>query len=349
MQTEQIIRYDTPLERRTYPDPAPQGSEVLVRLTSCGVCHSDVHLRDGYVPLGGDDRLDMTAGRTLPFTLGHEMEGNVAALGPEADGVTVGQRVAVFPWIGCGTCVQCRQGNENLCFKPCHMGINVDGGFADHIIVPHARYLLDCGDLEPGRAGCLMCSGLTAFGALKKAPPLGPEDPLLIIGAGGVGLMSVKLARHVHPRAPLLVADIRPSARETALEAGAHAVYDPSEKAELKRLAADSGGVATVIDFVGASTTVKTGSRAIRRGGCVIVVGLFGGMLSLPTPLLPIQAMTIAGSFVGTLAEASALIALARAGQVDTIPMERRGLGDANRSLDDLAAGTVTGRIVLSV
>ena len=113
------------------------------------MCHSDLHLQDGYFELGGDKRLDITKDRPLPFTLGHEIAGVIEAAGEAADGAVIGRRVAVYPWIGCGTCAACRAGDENLCSAHHHLGIAADGGYATHVLVPHPRYLLDYAPLSP--------------------------------------------------------------------------------------------------------------------------------------------------------------------------------------------------------
>ncbi len=140
---QSLVAYGQPLCETVVACPTPRGSEVLVRVTHCGVCHSDLHLQDGYFSLGGDKRLDITKDRPLPFTLGHEIAGTIEAAGDDAEGAVIGQRVAVYPWIGCGKCPACRAGNENMCSAHRHLGIAVDGGYASHVLVPHPRYLLD--------------------------------------------------------------------------------------------------------------------------------------------------------------------------------------------------------------
>ncbi len=115
MRRQSLVAYGQPLCETVVDCPAPRGSEVLVRIERCGVCHSDLHLQDGYFALGDDKRLDITKDRPLPFTLGHEIAGVIESAGEEAEGATIGRRVAVYPWIGCGTCAACRAGDENLC------------------------------------------------------------------------------------------------------------------------------------------------------------------------------------------------------------------------------------------
>src|SRR5579862_1516821 len=227
LRRQSLVAYGAPLVETVRDCPEPRGTEVLVRIERCGVCHSDLHVQDGYFRLSGDKKLDITSGRTLPFTLGHEIAGIVEAAGPEA-AVTPGAKVAVYPWIGCGACPACRNGEENLCAAPRHLGITVDGGYATHVVVPHPRYLLDYAPLAPSLAGALMCSGLTAYAALKRLENRATRGPVLLVGLGGVGLMGLALARTLFA-APPLVADITPEKREAALRAGAAAAFDPAD------------------------------------------------------------------------------------------------------------------------
>ena len=138
MKSEAIIEYGAPLEEVVGEAPVPGATEVVMRVTYCGVCHSDVHLHDGYFDLGGDRKADVSAGHSLPFTLGHEIQGEVAALGAEAEGIAVGERFVVYPWIGCGDCAVCHSGEEQLCAAPRVLGVNLAGGYSDHVLVPHS-------------------------------------------------------------------------------------------------------------------------------------------------------------------------------------------------------------------
>src|SRR5271155_4548328 len=130
MRSQSLVAYGAPLCETIVDCPAPRGSEVLVRIERCGVCHSDLHLQDGYFTLGGDKKLDVSAGRPLPFTLGHEIAGVIESVGEDASDAKIGHRVAVYPWIGCGVCAACLGGEENPCSNPRHLGISADGGFA---------------------------------------------------------------------------------------------------------------------------------------------------------------------------------------------------------------------------
>jgi len=347
MHRQSLVAYGQPLCETVVDCPSPRGTEVLVRVERCGVCHSDLHLQDGYFALGGDKRLDVTEGRALPFTLGHEIAGIVEVAGPEAEGATIERRVAVYPWIGCGTCAACRAGEENLCAAHRHLGISVDGGFATHVLVPHPRYLLDYAPLPATFAGPLMCSGLTAYSALKRLVAHAERGQALLVGMGGVGMMGLAVARALFPQPPI-IADIDGSKREAALAAGAAQAYDPSDPQARRAVMAATGGLPAVCDFVGSEKSLQFSTGVLARGGKVVVTGLLGGMFSMAAAMFAIKAITIEGTLTGTLAEARELLELARAGKITPIPTRDRPLKEAQAALDDLRAGRVVGRTVLS-
>ncbi|HWP26437.1 MAG TPA: alcohol dehydrogenase [Xanthobacteraceae bacterium] len=342
-----LTAYEAPLCETVAECPEPRGSEVLVRIACCGVCHSDLHMQDGYFALGDGKRLDVRAGRTLPFTLGHEIAGTVEQLGPDAGDIALGAKVAVYPWIGCGTCGACRAEEENLCAAPRHLGINADGGFATHVLVPHPRYLIDHAPLSPAFAGTLMCSGLTAYAALKRLAAATARGSLLLVGLGGVGMMGLSIARALFGTAPL-VADIDPVKREAAVASGAAAAFDPADAGARKAILSQTGGVSGVVDFVGSDRSLQFATAVLARGGKVVVSGLFGGGFAIPAAMFALKAVAIEGILTGTLAEAREVVALARAGKVKPPPITERPLSAAQSALDDLRAGRVLGRIVLT-
>lgn len=350
LRRQSLVAYGAPLVETIVDCPRPRGCEVLVRIERCGVCHSDLHMQDGYFRLAGDRRLDVTSGRALPFTLGHEIAGVVESAGADvmADpAATPGREVAVYPWIGCGACPACRRGEENLCAAPRHLGIAVDGGYASHVLVPHPRYLLDYAPLAPALAGALMCSGLTAYAALKRIQAHAAQGPVLLVGLGGVGMMGMALARTLFARAPL-VADIDAGKREAALQAGAAAAFDPADPTARKAITAATGGVYGVCDFVGSESSLAFATGVLAKGGKVVVTGLIGGGYATPVAMFVLRAMTIEGVLTGTLGEANELMALARAGHTPAVPIAERPLREAQAALDDLRTGRVVGRVVLT-
>src|SRR5258708_3758213 len=225
-----LTAYQAPLCETIVDCPEPKGSEVLVRIERCGVCHSDLHMQDGYFALGGGKSLHVREGRMLPFTLGHEIAGVIERAGPDAAGAKIGAKVAVYPWIGCGRCAACKAGEENLCSNNRHLGISADGGFASHVLVPHPRYLIDYAPLPASFAGVLMCSGLTAYSALKRLQAHAAWGPALLVGLCGVGMMGLAIAKALFPQPPI-VADIDAGKREAALKGGAAPALRPRARA----------------------------------------------------------------------------------------------------------------------
>ena len=141
---QSLLAYGEPLAETQGSLPEPKGSEVLMRVTSCGVCHSDLHLQDGFFDLGEGKRLDIRLGRKLPFTLGHEISGHVESAGPDAEDFDRSAFYAIYPWCGCGSCERCCKGQEHLCDAPRQLGITVDGGYASHVLVPGLSDHLAC-------------------------------------------------------------------------------------------------------------------------------------------------------------------------------------------------------------
>ena len=351
MRAMQIIEWGKPLEPRDYPTPEPTGAQVLVRVEAAGVCHSDVHIWDGYFDLGGGNKVTLEQrGVKLPFTMGHEIAGEVVAFGPEAKGVQVGKRYVVYPWIGCGACGVCKKGEELLCLTPRTLGTRTSGGYGSHVLVPHARYLVDYGTVSQPLAATYTCSGITAFSALKKIRNhVDVGDHYLIIGAGGVGGQAVHIAP-AYIGGQMLVADIDADKRAHAREMGAVSAVDNSAADAVQQvLQLSGGGVAGAIDFVGSPKTMEFGINALRKGGKLVMVGLYGGSAAVSTVLFPFKMMSIEGSYVGTLPDLTELLELAQAGKVAPIPIESRGAERATESLADLKrGGKVRGRVVMT-
>ena len=345
-----MISYQTsapgaPLIEVESKTPEPQGSEVLIKTIACGVCHSDIHMHEGVFDLGGGKQLEV--GRE-GMVLGHEIFGEVIALGPDAQDAQdaeIGDRRVVFPWIGCGECAACKRGDEQLCTPGCALGIAHAGGFADHVMVPHSRYLFDKGDVMDSLAATYACSGLTAYGALKKIGKLHEGDDIVIIGAGGVGMMAIQIARALGMD-PIVV-DIDDDKLEDARALGVNRSYNSSELQTAKDIRQTTGGAYAALDFVGAEASVSYGLGCLRKGGMLIIVGLYGGSLTLPIPYIPMNARIIQGRYVGGLEDMAELMAMVRAGKIAPIQITERPLIEANQALIDLKAGNVRGRQVL--
>ncbi len=348
MKSYQIKEWGGSLELAETPTPTPKGREVLLRITAAGICHSDLHIQDGFFDLGQGERIDFAKlGAQLPLTMGHEIAGVVEAVGSDVSGVNVGEAYIAFPWIGCRSCGICQHEREQFCNAPQFLGARVDGGYSDHVIVPDPAYLVPHEGIPAELACTYACAGLTAYSAIEKVKDLSENDYLLMIGAGGVGLSGLHMAKEL-TRAKVIVADVDPAKRRLAEDAGAFAVIDNSREGALSDIMKLSGGgTRAAIDFVGAVPSSKFGLASLRKGGTLIIVGLYGGALPVALPLMPARSLTIQGSYVGTLDELKALVTLGQAGKIPSIPLDPRPLDTAPQSLQDLRDGKVSGRVIL--
>ena len=345
-----VLHHGQPLEPMDRPTPEPQGTEVLLRVQAAGVCHTDLHLWEGHYDMGGGKKLTLAErGIKPPLTLSHEIVGEVVAAGPQApaDQARMGRVALVHPWIGCGQCPACLRGEENICSKPQALGVARPGGFADYVIVPHPRYLVDIEGLDVAQAAPLACAGVTTFSALKKFGDRIVSDPVVIIGAGGLGLMAIEVLKALGGKGAIVV-DLDPAKRQAALAAGALQVIDAKATDAVAQIQqATGGGARAVLDLVGATPTVTLAMGCAARGGHIVICGLMGGDLTVSLPVIPMRPLTLQGSYVGTLAELEELVALVRRTGMRAIPVTRRPMEQANAALQDLHHGRVVGRTVL--
>ena len=348
MKSFKVTEFNAPLTEVDIATPKPEGTQVLLKVKAAGVCHSDLHIWEGGYDLGHGRRLSLKdRGVSLPLTMGHETVGEVVAFGPEAKGVAVGDVRLVYPWLGCGKCDTCLAGDENMCIvKPNSIGVYCDGGYADHITVRHPRYLIDLKGLDPVTAAPYACSGVTTYSAIKKLESV-LDQPIVIFGAGGLGLMALSLLKAMGGKGAIVV-DIDAGKRKAAEEAGALASVDGGAPDALQQITSKAGGpIRGVIDLVGNAATAALGFDCLSKGGKLVVVGLFGGGAPWALPLIPIKAITIQGSYVGNLRETQELIDLVREKGIAPIPVTTRPLSQADASLKDLQQGKLVGRAVL--
>lgn len=345
-----VEQFGTPLQRVETDLRTLKDQEVLLRVRATGVCHTDLHLHEGGYDLGLGRMMSLAdRGVSLPLTMGHEIVGEVVQTGAAVQGIETGQNYLIYPWLGCGACAVCREGLENYCQSPQTIGINRDGGYASHVIVPDARCLIPIGSLDPFKAAPLACSGLTAFSVLKK---IGldriRDEAVVIFGAGGLGLMFLQLLQGVGGKGAVVIEPNEERA-QAALQAGALAVMDPRKANVVEAVQQQlDQPVLAVVDFVGSPETAETAFDMLAKGGQLICVGLYGGAANWPLPILAIKAVTIQGSYVGSLPELKELVELVQTHDLALIPVSTCVLDDAQQALDKLAHGQVVGRIVLT-
>jgi len=325
-----------PLRIEEVATPRPGPGQVLVKVAAAGVCHSDLHQRDGTVPP-----------HRLPLIMGHENAGWVAGLGQGAEGVAEGDPVVVYGGWGCGQCRFCLGGQEQLCDGARWSGLGPDGGYAEYLLVPATRHLLPAGRLDLVKAAGLTDAGLSSYRAVKKAlPSLLAGTTAVVIGAGGLGQYGVQYLKLL-TSATVIAVETSPVRRQVALDLGADHAIDGSAAGSVEQIRELSGGEgpAAVFDFVGIDATMRLGLAALARQGLLVLVGLAGG--SVPVGFFS-QASEVAvtNSVWGSRNDLAEVIALAQQGKL-AAATETHRLDDINQVLERLEHGLVEGRAVV--
>jgi propanol-preferring alcohol dehydrogenase len=339
MEAIQLTAWEHPAVLVDVPVPEPGPGEVLLRVSGAGLCHSDLHLMHwpaGAVRYG------------LPFTLGHEIAGTVAALGPGAGGPEPGTPVLVYgPW-GCGRCSACSVGAEHLCTAGLvarGAGLGRDGGLAEYVVIPSPRLLVELDGLDPVAAAPLADAGLTPYHAIRRARDLlRPGASAIVLGAGGLGHLAVQILKATSP-VRVVAVDRRDAALDVATRAGADLAQQATGlTAGALRRAAGRHGAALVVDCVGSDETLALAAGAVMAGGHVALLGLAGGTFPMRFGAVPFEAPVVFSNW-GTRAELAEVVALARAGDI-AVEVERIPLAEVPAAYERLSAGTGRGRLV---
>ena len=351
MQTARIVEPKESLQIQEIERPQPTGSQVLIKVNSSGVCHSDIHLWDGgYEGPGGTFLKTTDRGVRYPLTPGHEIAGTIEEMGNEArDEFQKNEAVLVYPWIGEGLCPACRSGEENLCDKPRSIGIYQDGGYAEYVLIPSYRYLIRLdNEMDMDAAATLSCSALTAYGAVKNTE-IKPNDNVVIVGAGGLGLMAIQLAKAISG-ARIIALDLNDEKLTTAKQNGADDIINSKKEDPIKSVLEFTGnsGADAVMDFVNSSKTVETEMQFLRRRAKVILVGLFGGEVKLNLITMPTKAIRLIGSYTGSIADVTELLSLAKRGVIRPVITDRFKLNQATEALSKLKEGEIMGRGIIN-
>jgi len=336
-----LVAYDTPLQERTVSLPPLSGSQVLVKTIASGLCHSDLHFLSGEV-----------RPKPAPIVVGHEVAGEVIAVGPDAK-LKVGSKVVVWPWF---VLDKVKQYSYSL-------GIQVDGGFSTHVVVPEDRFCLPFGNIPIQQACILACSGITSYSALKAVQSnltQGGKRHLVIIGAGGLGLQAVRFCREMMGISPI-VCDIDNKKLQTAKKLGPEGTFtiNTSDMPKaLEDIGAFTGGTGcgpdAIIDFVGTSDTIQFGltllSRKVHRAakGKFVLVGLYGGAIDKKfIPIIIRNRVIIEGVYTGSLEDLQELLSLVqKSGQDFPVREEELKLNNINQAISDMKKGTIIGRVV---
>jgi len=327
-----------PLRIEEVPLPKPKGAEIRVKVAGCGVCHTDLHI-------ARTDRMKVTR----PLTLGHEVGGWIDAAGAAAAAelrkarLNEGDAVVVFGGWGCGACTQCAEGEEQRCDRSTSPGFQVDGGYAEYMLVPHARHLVSIGDLQPDHAAPLADAGVTPWRAVRRASTwLEPGSRVLLIGLGGLGQFALQYLRRL-PELTIAVRELSPEKLAIAADLGADLGLLMGDEALVEL---GLGGPADVVfDFVGNDQSLEYAVRNVAPGGLVSLVGEAGGRYEFSFRHMPVEASLTTTGW-GSLADLREVVRLARRGRMKW-HVERMPLAEAAAAHDRLAEGRVGGRIVL--
>ena len=348
MEVWACVEHEKPLQKITQPIPQPKGTEVLLRTTHCGVCHSDLHFQDGYYDLGSGKVFKIAdRGVKLPIGLGHEILGEVVELGPEAKGVSKGDRRIAFPWVGCGNCWRCEREEDTLCANQRSLGVYNNGGFAEYVVVPNAKYLVDPGDVDPALACTFACSGITTLNAVSKVMPMPPDQPIVLIGAGGLGLAAISMLKSFGHK-NIVSVDVRDDQLAAATKAGATKTVNSGQGDAVKAIMEATGGpVLAVIDFVNNPKTAPTSMAILGKGAKWVQVGVMGGSMELSLVVPIFKGISILGNLTGEAHHLREVTQLARDGKLPPIPITKMSWDRANEAMDLLRNNKVTGRLIL--
>ena len=350
MKSAKIIEINQPLQIEESKTPKPKGSQVLVKVQSSGVCHSDIHLWEGgYEGPQGQFLKTTDRGVKYPLTPGHEIAGIIDSLGEQTEGFAKNEKVLVYPWIGDGLCPACRIGEENLCDKPRSLGIYNDGGYAEYVLVPNYKYLVKLGEeIDTDTSAPLSCSALTAYGAVKNGN-LTPNDNVVIVGTGGLGLMAIQLTKAI-TGSRIIALDRDDEKLKAAKDNGAQDIINSTKEDAVKAVMelTERMGADAVIDFVNASSTVEVDMKFLRRRAKLVLVGLFGGELKLNLITMPTRSYKLIGSYTGSMNDLIELVSLAKRDIIKPVISNRFRLEEATEALKMLKEGKILGRGVIN-
>ncbi len=316
------------------PNPAPGPDEVLVQVLAAGVCHTDLHLFD-----------EVKSGERDPLVPGHEIVGRVTKVGTDVYATNLGDRVVVHFEQPCGQCRQCRRMRTNLCENGHSLGFDLPGGYAEFVVAKQNTVLPLSPNVDVALAAPLGCSGATAYRAVVALGQADEEDLVVIIGAGGVGLSAIQIARTQGAR--VVAVEPREEARKAALDSGATAAVLPQQASKSVEEIAPDAGADVAIDFVGTRATFDLGRSLLGFGGRFIAVAPGDDSVSVTANDLVEGGKAYLGSYSSTMADLARVIALTEAGRLRPVVTRRASLADAAKVLDDLRAGKIVGRAVL--
>lgn len=331
-----VNEFHQKLEVKEVAVPEVGHGEVLVKIKTCGVCHTDLHAAHG----------DWPVKPKLPLIPGHEGVGVVEKLGEGVTSLKLGDRVGI-PWLfsACGECDYCLTGWETLCKQQLNGGYSADGAYAQYCVAPAAyvaRIPDELGDVE---AAPILCAGVTTYKALKVAN-VKPGEWVAIYGIGGLGHVALQYAKAMGYN--VVAVDIHQEKLELAKELGADVTINGSEVDPVQAIEESVGGVHGAISVAVTKKAFEQAYKSVRRGGSLVVVGLPNAELPIPIFDTVLNGVTVKGSIVGTRKDMQEALDFAARGKVRAI-IETQPLDQINEVLERLEKGQINGRVVLTM
>jgi alcohol dehydrogenase len=331
-----LHEFGAALAVRDRPNPTPRPGEVVVRTGAAGVCRTDLKVVDGVIPTVA-----------LPLIPGHELAGEVVAVGAGVDRARLGTRVLVGLDLSCGDCPYCRVGELDHCLRLRRLGMEVDGALGEYVRVPAANLVPLPDRLSYSDAATVADAVASPYHAIVQLADVRPGQVVVVYGLGGLGLAAVQIARAAG--ADVIGIARTPARRELAQELGATWTIDPRDAAinDQVRDLTDGLGVHAFLDIVGIEGSIAQAVRSCRKGGRVVVLGYV--VTEAVAPMLPLvyDEVSVTGSRGSTRADLEAALHLVGDGRVKTVIGDRVGLTDVNEALERLRAGTTIGRAVV--
>jgi propanol-preferring alcohol dehydrogenase len=337
MKAAVVRTFGEPLTIEEVPVPTPGPGEVLVKVITCGVCHTDLHAANG----------DWPVKPSPPFIPGHEVVGSVAALGPGVTNLKEGDTVGVA-WLhdACRACEFCETGWETLCESQHNTGYSVNGGFAEYVIADAAFVARLPTGIDFAAMAPILCAGVTTYKGLKETEAR-PGEWVIISGVGGLGHVAVQYAKAMGLRVVGL--DVAPDKLELAKSAGADLAFNARSPGVVEEiLKATDGGAHGILVTAVSPPAFGQALQLARRRGTVSLVGLPPG--DFPTPIFDVvlKRITVRGSIVGTRRDLDEAVAFAVDGKVKA-HITKAPLEDINEIFQRLSSGQVDGRMVLDI
>lgn len=347
------------------PRPVPAAGEVLVRVSSCGVCHSDLHVIRGEL------------GFPRPCVLGHEVTGTVEVLGSGIERLEEGDAVCCAFILPCGSCRHCVRGHDDLCesffsrnrlLGVYHNGASrlafpdgrpiwmySMGGLAEYVVVPETAVFTIPDGVGTRGAAILGCSAMTSFGAVKNVAKVGVGESVAVIATGGVGLNVVRMAS-IFGADPILAVDVSDEKLALAREMGATEVVSAANGDPVEQIQAftNGRGVDVAFEVLGNPLTVDTAIRSVDEGGRVVLVGIApsGVKAEFDVTQMVRRKISISGSYGARVrTDMPQLLRLAAAGLLrsESLITEHFALESANEAYARLREGRITGRAVIDL